>query len=144
MARQLPNEKDIRRFIEQDDPKGLIEAADAIGEKLAKKDKLATSQIRSLFGEVRRIKMNWTDDKDAEKARQSYRQAALLKPKLGYQAERMKNKTGGVQTLEKMLVPALDVVIEAPENNRRERFERLTDYFEAIVAYHKKYGGREN
>lgn len=144
MTGQLPEPNHIRKFIEQDDPKSLVEAADAIGEKLAKNDKLTTSQIRALFGEVRRIKMNWTDEKDQEKARQSYRQAVLLKPKLGYQAERMKSKTWGVKTLENMLVPALDAVIEAPETERKRRFERVTDYFEAIVAYHRKHGGSNN
>mgnify|MGYP005850826793 CR=1 FL=1 len=143
MSAQLPNYQQIKKFIEQDDPKSLIEAADIIGQELVTQ-KLTTSQIRALFGEVRRIKMNWTDDKDREKARQSYRKATLLKPKLGYQAKRMEQKTHGVKTLEDKLVPALDAVIEAPESERKVRFERLTDYFEAIVAYHRKHGGSNN
>lgn len=139
-SKSLPKYTDIRKFIEQDDAKTLIEAADVIGFKL-KQQRLTTSQIRNIFGTVRQIKMNWSDE---EKGINSYRQAVLLKPKIGYQARRMERKTKGLLTLERMLEPALDAVIEAPKDERKDRFDRLTDFLEAIVAYHKKHGGSDN
>ncbi len=135
----LPTAQTVQKFIRQDDPASMIESADIIGQWLVDQ-KLATSQIRSLFGTVRQIKMNWTDD---NKHKESFRQAALLKPKLGYQAERLKKKTSGVKTLEKILVPALDIMIkESSKKAQKEYFDRFTDFFEAIVAYHRKYGGQ--
>lgn len=131
----MPN---ARSFIENDRPKELIETAETLGKKLVDQG-LATSQIRNIFGMVRQIKMNWSMDPNG-----SYRQAVLLKPKILYQAKRLENKVRNLSALlDTELVPALDAVIEAPDNAKQVRFERFTDFFEAVVAYHKKYGGKE-
>lgn len=128
----------VKNFIENDQPKELIEAAESLGKKLVDLN-LATSQIRNIFGMVRQIKMNWATDPAG-----SYRQAVLLKPKISYQAKRLENKVRGLpMLLDAELVPALDAVIEASDGTKKVRFERFTDYFEAVVAYHKKYGGKE-
>lgn len=132
----MPN---VKEFIINDKPKELIEAADSLGRKLVEQ-RLTTSQIRNLFGMVRQIKMNWSIDPMA-----SYRQAVLLKPKIWYQAKRIENKVKNLpHLLEVEFIPALDAVIEAPDEDKKVRFERFTDYFEAIVAYHKRYGGKDN
>lgn len=136
-----PNTQTIHNFIEKDDPKALIEAADEIGKKLARELYLTTNQIRNIFGTVRQIKMDWASD-----AKRSYRQAVLLKPKLAYQAKRLNEKNDrsrdALLEFERVFAPALDMVIQSPENERKVRFERVTDFLEAIVAYHKKYGGK--
>jgi CRISPR type III-A-associated protein Csm2 len=136
-----PNTQMIHKVIEHDDPKALIEAAEEIGKKLARELKLTTNQIRNIFGTVRQIKMDWPSN-----AERSYRRAVLLRPKLAYQAKRAKEKGGkgrdALLEFEKVFGPAIDAVIEAPENERQGRFERVTDFLEAIVAYHKKYGGQ--
>ncbi len=137
-----PDEKKVRHLIEQDDPKELVEAAEAVGQKLAREMNLTTNQIRNIFGTVRQIKMDWPSNKQ-----RSYRQAVLLRPKLAYQAKRLSEKGGrgrdALLEFERVFGPALDAVIDAPEPQRKERFERVTDFLEAIVAYHKKYGGKE-
>ncbi len=137
-----PNTQTIHNLIKEDDPKALIEAAEEIGRKLARELNLTTNQIRNIFGTVRQIKMNWEGDPQG-----SYRRAVLLRPKLAYQAKRL-NERGGrsrdaLLEFEKVFGPALDVVIQSPENQRKECFERTTDFLEAIVAYHKKHGGAE-
>ena len=141
----LPSDKDIRSFIENDRPTELVSAADKIGSWLKRLD-LKTSQIRNVFGTVRKIQLSW----DMDPARW-YRETVLLMPKLGYYAEREKQrtKTEGMKTLERVLLPAIEAITDAdklPEADKvkRERFMRFADFFEAIVAYHKKYGGREN
>jgi len=118
----------------------LIEAAERLGQDLARR-KLTTSQIRNIFGMVRQIKMNWTND-----PKNSYRQAVLLKPKISYQAERLRKKVNNLpDLLNSDFMPALDAVIDAlDDNSKKERFERFTDFFEAIVAYHKKHGGADS
>jgi CRISPR-associated protein Csm2 len=129
----------VKEFIIHDRPKELIEAADSLGKKLVDQ-RLTTNQIRNLFGMVRQIKMTWSIDPAA-----SYRQAVLLKPKIWYQARRIENKVRGLpDLLEREFIPALDAVIEAPEEAKQVRFERFTDYFEAVVAYHKRYGGKDS
>ena len=59
----------------------------------------------------------------------------MLKPKLAYAAKR---HGGGVNTLKNVLTQAIDRV-----GNDSEKFNRFVDFFEAILAYHKAYGGRD-
>lgn len=130
----------IQDFIIHDKPKELIGAAESLGEKL-KNQGLTTSQIRNLFGMVRQIKMNWSIDPTG-----SYRQAVLLKPKIWYQIKRLekiKRLRDLPNLFEKEFIPALDAVIDASDEDKKVRFERFTDYFEAVVAYHKRFGGEE-
>lgn len=130
----------VQDFIIHDKPKELIGAAETLGKEL-KNQGLTTSQIRNLFGMVRQIKMNWSIDPKG-----SYRQAVLLKPKIWYQVKRLeetKKLRGLPNLLEKEFIPALDAVIEASDDDKKVRFERFTDYFEAVVAYHKRFGGKE-
>lgn len=140
----LPTEEVIRSFIVNDDPKTLIETADAYGKWLASGEvSLTTSQLRNLFGAVRQIHMSWSNDPAG-----SYRQAVLLIPKFHYQAQRTFEKGGrgklGLRELEKALIPALEAAIApSDEQARKERFSRATEYFEALVAYHKKHGGKD-
>ena len=59
----------------------------------------------------------------------------MLKPKLAYAAKR---HGGGVDTLKEVLTQAIDRV-----GNDQKKFNRFVDFFEAILAYHKAYGGRD-
>lgn len=119
-------------IITQDEPKMLVEEAEAAGEMLAG-NKLTKSQIRNLFGTVRQIQMNWPSSLSPEEEKSRVRELLLLKPKLAYQATRQK----GVKPLADVLDLAIDQV-----DGRRERFQRLVELFEAILAYHTKYGGK--
>lgn len=141
----LPSGMDgkIRDLIVKDDAITLIEVAEDIAQKLSTAN-LTTSQIRNVFGTVRQIQLSWS-----RSPAQSFREAVLLRPKLGYFAKRERGK--GMEILEAALVPALKAIEEAEKEPaadrdkvKRERFMRFADFFEAIVAYHKKYGGKEN
>jgi len=123
------------------DVEKLVSLADRIGKGLARD--LTTSQVRNFFGIVRRI------ESTVEEARRkaagtetfrlpddAYRQLMLLKPKMAYQSRR----TGwGVKKLSEILTPAIDHV-----GRDAGRFKNFVDFFEAILAYHKAYGGRES
>lgn len=111
----------------------LVSYADRLGKKLKEED-LKASQIRAVFEEVRQIEALWLQDE--EKA--LYR-VHLLKPKLAYRAARSKN---GVPTLKNVLTVAIDLVVEKREL-AKERFRRFTEFFEAIIAYHKAHGGKD-
>ncbi len=111
----------------------LVSYADRLGKQLKEED-LKASQIRAVFDEVRQIEALWLQDE--EKA--LYR-VHLLKPKLAYRAAREKK---GVPALKEVLTLAIDLVVEKREL-AKERFRRFTEFFEAIIAYHKAHGGKD-
>ena len=129
----LPPEQEVRALVINDKPEDLVKWADQMGQRIARQ--ITTSQIRNVFGTVRQIEMNWRS-----KPEDSYRQAVLLKPKIGYAAARERGQ--GMKDLEAVLRPGLDAMMEGKTmDEKRERFMRFAEFFEAILAYHKKYGG---
>ncbi len=137
----------VRKVIAKDDPKELVKLTNSYGKQLAEA-RLATSQIRSIFGSVRQMESRWYDDKQRN---QGIRDLLMLKPKLAYQAVRHKPQRRGVPDavgmLRAMLEPAIDAVIDpgtdhtAEDGNDQDRFRRFMEYFEALLAYHKAYDG---
>ena len=123
------------------DPNGaelLVKKTDEIGRNLAE-NRLTTNQIRSLFGEVRQIEGQWGID--AENRQKALRRLILLKPKMAYRARKERGQV--VRDLVDVLSPAVDEVIQVKDNNKLqdESFKRFVEFFEAILAYHKAYGG---
>ena len=141
---QLPSETEMEKIIIEGDAEALVTLADRVGDRLVGQS-LTTSQMRNVFGTVRQIQMRWSSDPV-----QSYRDAVLLRPKLAYFAEREKRakggKSDGMETLQQILEPALKLLNKGePDFKERERrFDHFVELFEAIVAYHKKHGGRNN
>ena len=132
---------DFYKIIVQGDPEVLVTAAEKIGQLVAEQ-KLTTSQIRNVYGTVRQIQLRWDTNPG-----KSYREAVLLRPKLAYYAERAKKDKGGtvgMETLQTYLEPAIKLLSDAnlSDEQKKQRFDRFTDYFEAIVAYHRKFGGK--
>jgi CRISPR-associated protein Csm2 len=122
------------------DPDGaqaLVKWADQLGQEL-KSMGLATSQIRALFGEVRQIEAQWGIN--PENRQKASRRLILLKPKMAYRSRRERGR--GVQELVNVLGPALDEVIKEKDPLKQDdNFRRFVEFFEAILAYHKAYGG---
>jgi len=134
MAR--PSEAELRTIIT--DPNGaetLVRWADSLGKAL-KDAGLTTSQIRALFGEVRQIQAEWSIPSRREHAR---RRLILLKPKMAYRARKERGKA--VEKLVAVLRPALDLVTQGSADKQDEYFQHFVEFFEAILAYHKAYGG---
>ena len=133
----------IRAVIVNDDPKALVDLCKTLGDRLAT-DRLATSQIRGIFGAVRSMQARWESDDPASQAR-GFRELLLLKPKLAYQEVRhrpsRRDDPNPVAQLRRFLDPAINAVAEADAQWRQERFRRFLDYFEAMLAYHKAAGG---
>lgn len=128
-----------------DDASGelLVKRTDEFGKEL-KDLGLSTSQIRSLFGEVRQIQGEWAVARQKGEAAAAERQKVLrrlilLKPKMEYRAQRERGQA--VRALVDVLTPALEAVIKAPADKQDEYFNRFVEFFEAILAYHKAYGG---
>jgi CRISPR-associated protein Csm2 len=114
----------------------MVGMADQIGKDL-KDQSLTTSQIRSLFGEVRQIQGEWSMVGGHDRA---LRRLILLKPKMAYRAR--KERGMAVRVLVDILNPALDAVVDEKDPNKQsENFQRFVEFFEAILAYHRAHGG---
>ena len=117
------------------------------GQKLATMDKaLTSSQIRNSFGEVRRIQQKvLLRDPKLPLDDGSRTALALLRPKLAYATARSRtnvNDSTGAAALEDKLTAAL-AYVRPQEQDGTRRFFNFCDYFEAILAYHKKFGGKD-
>lgn len=106
----------------------LVKKAEQLGQQLVK-ERLTTSQIRNIYGAVKKMQMK--GELDTHKL-------LMLKPKLAYAAKRHK-EVKGVDTLKEVLTQAIDLV-----ENDSKKFNRFVDFFEAILAYHKDAGGRDS
>lgn len=118
--------------------KMLVEKADDFGKHL-KGNNLTTSQIRAIFGEVRQIQAQW--NMGGENRQTAVKRLFLLKPKMAYRAR--KEQGYAVKDLVDVLDPALnEVVSETNDVEQNKKFTRFVEFFEAILAYHKAYGGK--
>jgi len=119
----------------------LVKWADIIGAFLS--EELSTSQIRAIFGEVRQIegqlRVSQVSKDETSKPEKAWTRLRLLIPKMQYRKE--KEKGQGVKSLVKILDPAVKLVVDGDTAKLAERFGRFVNFFEAILAYHKAYGG---
>lgn len=106
----------------------MVKEAERVGSATART--LSTSQIRAIFGEVRSIEADWQHN-----PHRAHHRLILLKPKMDYRAKKESGR--GVEDLVKVLKPAVDLV-----QGNTENFQRFVEFFEAILAYHRAYGGR--
>lgn len=127
-------ETKIKKWVCDKIDNDTIEFADEFGRHL-KENELSTSQIRIPFGEMRKIQMN-----GFEKETSAF---LLLKAKLAYAAKRHKEKKG-VEELYQLFVRLYDAVNKEDITAGTIHFKNLLNVMEAVLAYHKYHGGKEN
>lgn len=126
-------EDELRAIICEGDAAMLNEVARQMGEDLSRS--MTTSQIRSIFGAVRQIQLNWpSHTRHSEQEKAAIRHLTLLKPRLAYQAARHGQ---GMKDLSNVLTAAINLI-----GKDRTRFQYFVEFFEAILAYHLAAGGR--
>ena len=128
----------IPSFIKGENQKEMIESCQEFGRRFSDND-LSTSQIRNVYGEVKKIQMKNSMLKENEEM--EIVPLRMLLPKLAYSAARAKKK--GTDELKDVLSKGIETVLE-DENNSKEiikRFEMFSNFFEALLAYHKAEGG---
>jgi CRISPR-associated protein Csm2 len=134
-AGQTPGPSIASRFnpdwIRQRITSDCITFAEEAGRELVDQ-RFTTSQIRNVFGEIRRIQL-----KGFKENKTSF---LLLKPKLAYAAKRAGSK--GAETFREIVTRAHDAV-KVDEEGDEKRFANFCDLVEAILAYHKASGGRD-
>lgn len=83
--------------------------------------KISSSQLRNIFSRIKKIK--------------EFKELYLIRPKLAY-------LSGRASEMEmKRLLSLLDYLIKEVDNNKK--LEEFKNFFEAIIAYHKYYGGKD-
>lgn len=102
-------------------------ARQLVGEKGASGE-AGKAQLRAVFDEIRQIEALWLTDEG-----RALRRTHLLKPKLAYRTAR----APGLKPLTGLLGEALDVATrDADPKKARERFTRLAELCEAVLAYY--------
>lgn len=116
----------LKRFVEKEESAPeMVAFAEKLGGYL-QSTRVTTSQIRNAYGNVKKMEMvGWSAA--------TRRQLVLIKPRLAYAAGRHR---GGLEELKKVL----DVLIDAVDEE--EKFQKFCQFFEAVLAYHKAYGGK--
>ena len=126
----------VTSWIENGLTNEAIQYAELFGKNLSPKglgsrDALTTSQIRNIYGEVQRLRMKGFNKKAL----------LLLRPRLAYMTAR--KGTEGSKEFKKVIDKALTTVLEAETDKEMEkRFENFADFFEAVLAYHRAFGGK--
>ncbi len=146
LARELAPQKTLQLIITENTTEStqeLIKVAETIGQRLARH--ITTSQIRNIFGTVRAIEQDVkTSDDDEPLPLHVQRELQMLRPKLAYQYGRVQGyddapDKAAIGALTKILSDAISLV-----GADTKRFRNFVDFFEAILAYHRRYGGRTN
>lgn len=96
-------------------------------------ESVTTSQIRQVFSKLKTIEAKGIE---ADRQRTEF---MMLKPYIAYASGRQKNT--GLDRLKERLTWAIDAVLEDPETEK-QRFYNFCKFFEAILAYHRAYGGK--
>ena len=113
----------------------LVERSQELAKDL-KANGMTTAQIRALFGEMRQIEAEWSVESQRDSA---YRRLVLFQPKMAYRAR--KERGQAVKMLVDVLDKAVKLVVAAPPDKRNVYFKHFVEFFEAILAYHKAFGG---
>lgn len=124
--------------------RALVEDAEELGYKLADSG-LKTNQIRKFLDAINRIKANLIEVRksryfaDEQIAREYYFEQikidiVMLRPKLAYAAGRQSS----IKPLQEVLCLAIHRV------KCISSFERLVQFVESIIAYHKAAGGKSS
>jgi len=118
------------RWILEGIDKECVDFASEFG-SFVHKQELSTSQIRNVFGELKRIQMRgFQNEKTA---------FILLKPKMAYAVRRAGK--GGLKELMKVFNKAYNLIDTESVAGERH-FNNLVYFLEAVLAYHKYYGGK--
>ncbi|MCX7694733.1 MAG: type III-A CRISPR-associated protein Csm2 [Caloramator sp.] len=102
----------------------LFEMAEKVGRKI-KDDGVTVSQIRKIYSEVKKLEYD-------EKGDYKYN-LRLIKAQIGYTAGRFSKL--------KTFKNVFDVLIAETLKGQKNELKRFKDFFEAVIAYHRAFGG---
>lgn len=127
-------EAEINKIVNEFNPSWISEKVDrdmiVFTEKagqMMKSKNLSTSQIRNVYGEIKRIQVA-----GYEKEKTSF---YLLKPKMAYALGR-DDKNLGLKLFKKIFDKCFDYVKD------EKTYKNFCNLIEALIAYHKSFGGK--
>lgn len=120
-----PSLANIQKWIKNGVDADTIAFAEEAGKYMAY-NKLTTSQIRNIYGEIKRIQIGGFD-----KEKTSF---FLLKPKVAYAVSRQ--NCDGLKFFQKFFNGAYVAVTD------KQSFEHFCELMEAMLAYHKANNGK--
>ena len=113
----------------------MVKGAQKLGKEL-KDLKLTTSQIRRVFGTVKKMEM------DSLKENFQLDRLWLVLPRIFYASARP-GATSGTRKVRTILDSSVNYIFETEDGEiQKKRFHSFCDFFEAILAYHRAYGGK--
>ncbi len=131
----MPNEYKIHKNVMQNpknilcgDGKTIVQVSEEIAKQTSGKGGVTTTQIRKIFGDLKRHQYQKFDEKSLNKI-------YLIRPKLAYTFARH-SRYKGID----LLLGTIDFLLSKVES--KEDFNNVVSFFEAILAYHKKHGGK--
>lgn len=136
-----PDQKFDRQWVYKGITKEVVEWTDSFGKFLCSDRQdtgpLTTGQLRKFFGEVKRVDINIGVNKA---------DIIMLKPLLAYAVGRDKKDGGKNKTKIDKFAEEMNKGIDAVLDGKdlKSDFSHFVKIFEAIVAYHKFYGAKEN
>jgi len=126
------SEYKIKEWIQKEIDIDTVSFADKFGKSI-QEGRMTTSQIRNIFGEMRRIQMNgYVSQKTS---------FLLLKPKLAYAVKR--NEINGLRDFYEYFKIAYSSVDTKNDTDGTKQFKNMIELTETILSYHKFYGGKE-
>lgn len=146
LARDLAPPETLRLIITGNTTESILAlttTAEKIGQRLSRS--ITTSQIRNVFGAVRTIEQDVKPLDDDEILPIAVQRALqMLRPKLAYQYGRVQGRDddtnkAAMGALTNILSESIGLV-----GTRVQHFRNFMDFFEAILAYHRRFGGRTN
>ena len=110
----------------------LVNGAERLGKRISdRRNGVTTSQIRRVYSAVKKIQ---TKVQMGEKFQPN--ELILLKPKLAYAAARApETRKPNTEKLKDVLTEAIGLVDDD------KKFQNFVAFFEAVLAYHKAFGG---
>lgn len=110
---------------------------------------ITTNQIRNFFAHINTIrndfKIKIMTNKNSDNWDDLDTNLLLTKPKLAYAVGRVRrNFQKPYKDFQYLISEAIDLTIKTPSDKKEKAYENFFSLIEAIVAYHKFYGGKDN
>lgn len=134
------NKESVDKWVNEGPNPDLLRMTEQLGMNLVPagkkdKEKLSTSQIRQVFSKLKAIEAKGF-------SLQSQRlEFMMLKPFLAYAQGRDRDNPA-LNLFKETMTWGIDAVLEGKEDSQEQRFNHFCKLFEAVLAYHKAFGGK--
>lgn len=132
------NKESVDKWVNQGPNPELLKMTEKFGETLVDgkdNEKLSTSQIRQVFTKLKAIEAKGFNQQSQKL------EFMMLKPFLAY-AQGRDRKNPALKLFKETMTWGIDAVLEGKDEFQSQRFNHFCKLFEAVLAYHKAFGGK--